>query len=142
MARRRQLVAMIAAEKNRLPKASKAVAHLIKEHIEWLKKQLASLDRNISDLIKNNEVWKKDEELLRSVPGVGPVMSRCLLSDLPELGKLNGKQIAALVGVAPFNRESGKPTKVVLTACMHKLLLILNSIISTKQPWVYKYTTL
>ena len=108
MARRRQLVAMIAAEKNRLPKAPKAVAHLIKDHIEWLKKQLASLDCNISDLIKNNEVWKKDEELLRSVPGVGPVMSRCLLSDLPELGKLNGKQIAALVGVAPFNRDSGK----------------------------------
>jgi transposase len=113
--RRRQLVSMIATERTRLaaftvtrrPGGDRAVRSL-KETIEWLSKQLEQLDRDIESRLKSSPVWRAKEDLLRSVPGVGPVTARTLLADLPELGTLDRKKIAALVGVAPFNRDSGQ----------------------------------
>jgi transposase len=181
MVRRRQLVIMITAEKNRLRKASKEVARGIQEHIEWLKRQLDEVDREISRRIQRNDVWKQKDKLLQSTPGVGSVVSRTFLSGLPELGTINGKKISALVGVAPFNCDSGKfkgrrriwggrehirsilymgtvaavrwnpiirsfflrlvkvgkSKKVALTACMRKLLVMLNAIIASNKPWEY-----
>jgi transposase len=181
MVRRRQLVTMMTAEKNRLPRASKEVIRGIQQHLQWLKKQLARVDEEIGRRIQRNDVWKRDEKVLRSVPGVGPGVSRSLLAGLPELGKINHKKIAALVGVAPFNCDSGKfrgrrriwggrqhirsilymgtvsairwnplirsfflrlvdagkSKKVALTACMRKLLIILNAIMASKEPWRY-----
>lgn len=107
-ARRRQLVEMMVAEKNRLGFADKSVRSNIETHIRWLKAELDKIDDDLSSFIKNNPLWQDKDKLLRSAPGVGPVMSFTLLSDLPELGTLNRKEIAALVGVAPFNRDSGK----------------------------------
>lgn len=106
-ARRRQLVEMMVAEKNRLGFADKSVRSNIEIHIRWLKAELDKIDDELSSFIKNNPLWQDKDKLLRSTPGVGPVMSFTLLSDLPELGTLNRKEIAALVGVAPFNRDSG-----------------------------------
>ena len=107
-ARRRQLTEMIVAEKNRLGSASKSVRPNIEAHIRWLKDELDRIDDDILQLIKNNSSFKGKDTLLRSAPGIGPVISATLLCQLPELGSLNRKQIAALVGVAPFNRDSGK----------------------------------
>jgi len=181
MVRRRQLVIMMGAEKNRLRRASKEVAQGIQEHIEWLKRQLDGVDREISRRIQRNDVWKQKDKLLQSAPGVGSVVSRSFLSGLPELGTINGKKISALVGVAPFNCDSGrfkgrrriwggrehirsilymgtvaavrwnpiirsfflrlvkagKSKKVALTACMRKLLVMLNAIIASNKPWKY-----
>lgn len=107
-ARRRQLTEMIVAEKNRLGTASKSVRPNIEAHIKWLKDELDKIDDDILKLIKNNSLFQSKDKLLKSVPGVGPVISAILLSELPELGSLDRKKIAALVGVAPFNRDSGK----------------------------------
>lgn len=107
LARRRQVVEMIVAERNRLGVASKAVREGIQDHIAWLEKELANIDNNLTHNIRKSAVWREKYELLRSVPGIGPVVSATLLGDLPELGNLNRKQIAALVGVAPLNRDSG-----------------------------------
>lgn len=107
-ARRRQLTEMIVAEKNRLCSASKSVRPHIEAHIRWLKDELDRIDDDILNTIKNNSLFQGKDTLLKSVPGVGPVISATLLSELPELGSLNRKQIAALVGVTPFNRDSGK----------------------------------
>lgn len=107
-ARRRQLLEMIVAEKNRLGSAPKLVRPNIEVHINWLKDELDKINDDISIIIKNNSSYQSKHKLLKSVPGIGPVISATLLSDLPELGTLNRKQIAALVGVAPFNRDSGK----------------------------------
>ncbi len=112
--RRRQLVTMLVAEKNRLAAAPKPVQKDIKAHIAWLEKRLADIDNQLHEAIRESPVWRANEVLLRSVPGVGPVLSVTLLSQLPELGRLNRRQITALVGVAPFNRDSGlfpRPTK-------------------------------
>ena len=171
--RRRQLLEMLTSERNRLRPASKRVGRLIQEHILWLKQQIDDLDKDIGELIRSSPIWRAQEDLLRSVPGVGRVLSCTLLTHLPELGSLNRGQVAALVGVAPLNRDSGafrgkrsvwggrsairsalymaalvasqhnpvikafyhrlraagKPAKVALTACMRKLLLILNSML-------------
>jgi len=108
MTRRRQLVEMIVAEKNRLKGAPKRVHKDIKTHVSFLEKQLNDVDEDMDDLIKESPIWKEKEDLLKSVPGVGPVLSKTLLSCLPELGALNRRQIAALVGVAPLNRDSGQ----------------------------------
>jgi len=179
MTRRRQLMGMLVAEKNRLSAAPKAVSKDIKNHIAWLEKRLWDMDDHLADTIKNSSVWREKDALLQSVPGVGPVLSTSLLAGLPELGTLNRRQIAALVGVAPFNRDSGafrgkrsvwggrshlrsvlfmatlsairsnpvirtfyrhlreagKPPKVALTACMRKLLTILNAILKSQTPW-------
>ena len=177
--RRKQLLEMLTSERNRLRQASKRVHPLIQNHIRWLKQQIDDLDKDISELIRSSPIWRAQEDLLRSVPGVGPVLSSTLLTHLPELGSLNRSQVAALVGVAPMNRDSGafrgkrtvwggrtairsalymaalvsarynpviktfylrlraagKPAKVALTACMRKLLVILNSMLSNRTRW-------
>ena len=177
--RRRQIIQMITSEKNRLATASKWTREDIKEHISWLEKRLDDVNKELEKSIRNSPVWREKDALLRSVPGVGPVLSATLLSQLPELGSLNRKQIAALVGVAPLNRDSGQfrgkrciwggrasvrcalymatlvatrfnPTiaafyhrlriagkehKVALTACMRKLLTILNAMARDRAHW-------
>lgn len=177
--RRRQLIEMLTAEKNRLIMASKPIKRNIRRHIEYLERQVRSIDKELDELICSSPVWRAADNLLQSVCGVGPVLSRTLLAELPELGQLSRKEIAALVGVAPFNRDSGtlrgkrtiwggrasvravlymatlsairfnpqlkafaerlaakhKPAKVILVACMRKLLTILNAIIKTNTPW-------
>ena len=179
VARRRQLVEMIAAEWNRLRTATRRIRPEVQEHIRWMKDNLEQLDLDLDDTIRSSPMWKDKDQVLRSTPGVGPVLSMTLLSELPELGALNRRQIAALVGVAPFNRDSGtlrrkrkvwggrkqvraalymaalvatrynpvlqafyqrlcaagKPKKVSLTACMHKLLTILNVMIKNNRHW-------
>jgi len=179
LSRRRQLIGMLTAEKNRLGSARAPVRKTIVQHIGWLEEQLREIDRNLDQMIESSPLWRLKENLLRSVPGVGPILSRTLVGELPELGTLNRKQIAALVGVAPLNRDSGslrgrrkvwggrasvrtalymaalvasrhnpvlhdyyrrlrgagKPPKVALTACMRKLLTILNAILRTSTAW-------
>jgi len=179
LARRRQLVEMICAEKNRLNTASGRVRQDIQTNINWLKKRLNNLDKVLGERIKGSPLWQAKSDLLKSVPGVGKVVSQTLLANLPELGTLNRRQIAALVGVAPLNhdsgrfrgarrvwggrsqvrgalymaalvatrcnpvikafyerlRQAGKAPKVALTAAMRKLLVILNAILRTGQPW-------
>jgi transposase len=149
------------------------------EHIRWLERRVGAVDRDLDHTIARSPVWRAKEDLLRSVPGVGPVVSRTLLANVPELGQLNRKQIAALVGVAPLARDSGtlrgkrivwggrapvravlymgtlvatrrnsvirafycrllaagKAKKLALTACMRKLLTILNAIMRTNTTW-------
>src|SRR5215470_11397119 len=105
--RRRQLIEMLTAEKNRRASAPKVLHRSIDEHIRWREKRLCVLDDELSALIRETPLWRERDELLRSVPGVGKVLSNTLLAQLPELGMLNRKQLAALVGVAPFNRDSG-----------------------------------
>jgi len=106
-ARRRQLIEMLTAEKNRLEKASPRVAREIRGHIRHLDRRLEALDKELQDLVRSSPDWRLKAHLLRSVPGIGPVLAGTILADLPELGTLNRKQIAALVGVAPLNRDSG-----------------------------------
>jgi len=105
--RRQQMVEMVVAEKNRLRSAPRRVRPQIQEHITWLEGHLDGLDRELSDLLRSSPLWREKEDLLRSFKGIGPVSARTLLAELPELGLLNRKQIAALVGVAPIARESG-----------------------------------
>jgi len=177
--RRRQLMGMLVAEQNRLRGVPGPVQTDICAHIAWLKKRLKDLDLDLGERIRSTPLWKEKDDLLRSVPGIGGVTSACLLAGLPELGRLNHKQIAALVGVAPFNCDSGqykgkrrvwggraqirctlymatlvatrhnpviqafyqrllqagKPSKVALTACMRKLLTILNAMVRDNMPW-------
>jgi transposase len=179
LARRRQLVEMLTAEKNRLGSAPKPVRKSLRTHIAWLERELSHTDSDLAQAIRESPVWHEKDELLRSTPGVGPVLTTTLLADLPELGRLTGKQIAALVGVAPLNRDSGtfrgkrtvwggraqvrgalymaalvasrfnpvirtfyqrlcaagKAKKVALTACMRKLLIILNAMLKHRTPW-------
>ena len=105
--RRRQLLEMLTSERNRLRQASERVRPLIQKNIRWLKQQIDDLDKDIGYLIRSSPIWRAQEDLLRSVPGVGPVLFSTLLTHLPELGSLNRGQVAALVGVAPMNRDSG-----------------------------------
>jgi transposase len=110
LARRRQIVEMMTAEKNRLgATASKPVKKRIEAHIRWLEKELSRTDEDLDKTIRASVIWRENEALLKSVPGVGPVLARTLLAELPELGsgELSPKQLAALVGVAPLNRDSG-----------------------------------
>ena len=111
-ARRRQVMTMLVSEKNRLGTASGAVslrieAHIIEAHIAWLEQELSDLDKGLRQTLRRSPVWREKDDLLRTVPGVGPQLSLTLLAHLPELGTLDRKQIAALVGVAPYNRDSG-----------------------------------
>ena len=179
LTRRRQLVGMLIAERNRLEHTIAAVRRGIRTHIRWLERQIGAVDRDLDAMIQQSPVWRAKEDLLRAVPGVGPIVSRTLLGELPELGQLNRRRIAALVGVAPFACDSGtlrgrrvvwggrapvraalhmsalvatrrnpvirafyprlvaagKPKKVALTACMRKLLTILNVMLHTNTPW-------
>jgi transposase len=101
---------MLTAENNRLgATASKPVKKRIEAHVKWLEKELSRTDDDLDETIKASDTWRENEALLRGVPGVGPVLARTLLAELPELGsgELNPKQLAALVGVAPLNRDSG-----------------------------------
>jgi transposase len=107
LARRRQLVEMLTAEKNRRARAAPRLQAQLAEHIGWLEARLRELDRDLDQAIRESPAWRTREALLRSVPGVGPTLSTTLLAQLPELGTLNRKQLAALVGVAPLNRDSG-----------------------------------
>jgi transposase len=107
VSRRRQLMEMLTAEKNRLAIAGKHLKPSILGHIEWLKKEIEGLDRDLRHQIESSPLWREKDNLLQSIPGVGKVLSATLLGELRELGELNRKQIAALVGVAPFNRDSG-----------------------------------
>ena len=179
VARRRQLVVMITAEKNRLRIATNRVRPQVQGHIRWLEESQRELEKDLRDYIRSSPMWRTKEKTLRSASGVGPVLSMTLLANLPELGALNRGEIAALVGVAPFNRDSGtlrgkrtvwggrsqvraalymgalvairynpvirdfyqrlcavgKPKKVAITACMRKLLVILNSMMKHHRNW-------
>ena len=179
VARRRQLLEMLTAEHNRLGSAPRQIRGDIQAHITWLERRVTDLDHDISAAIRASPVWREHDALLQSTPGVGPVLSRTLLADLPELGTLSRQEIAALVGVAPLNRDSGtlrgkrtvwggraqvravlymstlvavrynpvlkafytrlgragKAPKVALTACMRKLLTILNAMLKHRTPW-------
>lgn len=109
LGRRQQLVEMLVMENNRLGTLrSKRAQQDVKAHIQWLQERLNNLEQELSEQVRNSPVWREQDQLLRSCPGVGPMLSLALLTYLPELGKLSGKQIAALVGVAPLVRESGK----------------------------------
>jgi transposase len=107
LARRRQIVEMLTAENNRLGTAPRAVRKRIEAHVRWLEKELKRTDDDLDEAIEQSPTWRENAALLRSVPGVGPVLCRTLLAELPELGTLTHKQLAALVGVAPLNRDSG-----------------------------------
>lgn len=177
--RRRQLIEMITAEQNRLVSAPQWVQKDISLHIDWLHHALEETDRNLRQFINNSPLWSEKDTILQSAPGIGPVISTILIAELPELGTLTAKQIAALVGVAPISRDSGafrgkrmiwggrasvrsalymavlvgirsnpvikafytrlitggKASKVAMTACMHKLLLILNAMMKHQSSW-------
>lgn len=178
--RRRQLVNLATAEKNRRQQSpSKPVRQSIDALLKVLEHQIQQLEEQIARQIRSDDDWRSKDQLLQSVPGVGDVVSSTLIAELPELGKLDRQAIAALVGLAPFNRDSGKsqgrrsiwggrptiraalymaalaakrfnpqikrfaqqlaasgkPFKVVLTACMRKLLTILNAILKNQTPW-------
>ena len=107
LARRRQLMAMRTAEQNRLSGVSQRLRADIQAHITWLDTRLASLDEDLDATLRASPIWREREALLRSVPGIGPVCTRTLRLDLPEVGSLSRQRIAALVGVAPFHRDSG-----------------------------------
>lgn len=104
--RREQIIEMLVMEQNRLEHAPKALHRELRAHIDYLRKQIKHLDDELDQAVRDSSLWDK-YELLSSVPGVGPVLSVALLSDLPELGRLNRAEIAALAGVAPFNQDSG-----------------------------------
>ena len=106
--RRRQIIEMIVAEKNRLKLANKRNKKDIKDHVLWLKGRLDKIELDIGKMIQNSSIWRCKDDILRSVPGIGPVTSACLICDLPELGLLSPKKIAMLVGLAPLNCDSGK----------------------------------
>lgn len=107
MSRRRQVMQMLVAEKSRLGTATSLVRKSISKHIEWLKNELKDVDRDLDETIKKSPVWRAKDKLLQTAPGVGNGLSRTLISELPELGRLSHKQISALVGVAPLARDSG-----------------------------------
>jgi len=107
ISRRRQIIDMLTAERNRLAVAYLATRKRMEKHIEWLQQELADIEADIDQFIQGTPLWKQKDELLRSVPGVGEVTAYTLLADLPELGTLDRQGIAALVGVAPLNKDSG-----------------------------------
>lgn len=116
LARRRQLVEMLTAETNRMRTARPdRLRKSIYEHVKWLRRELREADDDIDQNLRKSPIWREKDDLLRSVPGVGPVLSRTLLAELPELGTLDRRQIAALVGVAPLNRDSGNSRRKRVT---------------------------
>lgn len=177
--RRRQVIDMLTAERNRQHTAPGAMRERIARHIAWLAEELQTLDDELRQFIDQHPTWHATDDLLQSAPGVGPVTAMTLVADLPELGHLDRQAIAALVGVAPMNRDSGpkrgkrrtqggraqvrsvlymaalsasrcnpvirafyanliqrgKEHKVALTACMRKLLVILNTMVKNQEPW-------
>lgn len=105
--RRQQLIEMLTAERNRSRRTTPRVRQQIEVHVQWLREQLREVDRDLEDFLRSSPLWQEDAKVLRSAPGVGPIVTATLIARLPELGSLNCKQVAALVGVAPFNRDSG-----------------------------------
>ena len=110
VSRRRQLLDMLGAEQRRLSQAPATgpVTRNLRTHIRWLERQVGEVDDEIGGAVQRSPVWRVQEDLLRSVPGIGPIVARTLLAELPELGRLDRRAVAALVGVAPFNRDSGQ----------------------------------
>jgi transposase len=108
VSRRRQIIEMLVSEKNRVTGSRGAIGTDIRAHIRWLEKRLSRIDDDLAREIRGSAAWRNKDDLLRSVPGVGPTLAITLLANLPELGQLDRKQIAALVGVAPINRDSGR----------------------------------
>lgn len=106
VARRQQLLEMMTAEKSRLRRTTPGVRHRIEVNVRWLREQLKKLDRDLGDFLKSGPLWQEDARILRSVSGIGPIVSATLIARLPELGSVNSKQAASLVGVAPLNRDS------------------------------------
>ena len=106
--RRRQIIAMIGAENQRLKRAPVRLKKSINRLLKALEKELSSVDADIDDAVRGSPAWREKEDLLRSVPGVGPTISRTLIAEMPELGRLDRKEIAALAGLAPFTRQSGQ----------------------------------
>lgn len=144
LTRRRRLLEMLTAVRNRLAHAAPPIRREINQPIRWLARRVADVDRDLDDRIQKSPAWRATENLLRSVPGIGPVVSRTLIAELPELGHLSHKQIAALVGarrnpaLRAFCRRlvaAGKPRKLALTACMRKLLTILNAMVRSNTVW-------
>jgi len=177
--RRRQIIEMIVAERNRLRLANKRNKKDIEDHIRWLKKRLDKIETDIGKMIQSSPIWRCKDDILQSVPGIGPVTSASLICDLPELGVLSPKKIAMLAGLAPLNCDSGKykgrrriwggrasvrsglymatmaaircnPAikgfyqrliaagkchKVAATACMRKLLIIVNAMLRDQTLW-------
>ena len=177
--RRRQLIEMIVAERNRLKLANKRNKKDIKDHIRWLERRLDKIGLDIGSMIQNSPIWRGKDDILQSVPGIGPATSAILICDMPELGLLSSKKIAMLAGLAPLNCDSGKfkgrrriwggrsavrsglymatfaalrfnPTikafyqrlkaagkchKVAITACMRKLLIIVNAMLRDQTLW-------
>jgi transposase len=170
---------MVSAERARLDTAPAGIQETIQAHIAWLTTQIAGLDDTLTHASQAHPVWQVKDDVLQSIPGVGPVLARTMLGQVPELGTLSPKPLAALIGVAPFNRDSGtlrgrrtvyggraevravlymgalvatrhnpviktfyerllaagKAKKVALTACMHKLLTIMNAMVRDLKPW-------
>jgi len=179
VARRRQLVDMLAREKNRLLRAAEPVRTDIEEHIAYLKERLVKTNKDIEQIIANTPVYQETVEILVSFPGLGPVTAAALVADCPELGTLDRRKIGALTGTAPLNDDSGKRTgqryirggrktlrvylymttisaircnykikafyqrlieagkkpKVAITACMHKIITIVNAMVKQRTPW-------
>ena len=108
VARRRQLHQMLRAERHRLLRVARPLKKSLERHIAYLEKQLAKLDEDLHDAIRQTPIWQESFDLLQSVPGIGPTTAATMIAELPELGRLSRHEIAALVGVAPFNRDSGK----------------------------------
>ena len=109
MARRRQLLEILTAESNRRPLVrDQAVRQRLDAHVAWLRREIRDLETDLGETIRASAVWRETDDLLRSVPGIGPLTSAALIADLPELGRLGRRQIAALAGLAPINRDSGK----------------------------------
>ena len=102
-----QLLVMITAEKNRMRRTTSGGRQRIEVNVKWLRAQLKELDRDQGDFLRSSPLWQEDAKLLRGVPGIGPIVTATVITRLPELGSINGKEVAALVGVAPFNRDSG-----------------------------------
>jgi transposase len=107
LTRRRQLGEMLVAERLRMGSASAHLRHGIAKHVAWLKAELAEVDSDIAKAVRQSPAWREKDDLLRSVPGIGPVLSCTLIAEMPELGRLGRKQVAALAGVAPFACDSG-----------------------------------
>jgi transposase len=181
MTRRRQLIEMRTAEKNRLSTCPELMRTDIQEHVAWLTGKIEELEDEINDMLVNNPSWRRITDLISSVPGIGQVTAATLVAEMPELGTLNRQKIAALAGLAPYNRDSGprrrsrrifggrapvrcalymaalsatrcnpvirdfyqrllkrgKKQKVALTACMRKLLVIVNAMVRKQEYWEY-----
>jgi transposase len=105
--RRRQLLSVVVAEKNRLSSSPECMLSDIEEHLAWLEERVAKLNEDIQACVEQKEEWRERSQIIDSVPGVGPVTATTMMAELPELGQLNRQKIAALVGVAPFNKDSG-----------------------------------